>query len=446
MIDGAHVLTPGTIASAIEQMRIDPLAVVALRHWFVGGDQRWLSSAGYAREHEDLLFDRIAWPSNGYDLFRIGTPIGESPNSWLDGISESNCLFLPAKLWRQLDGFDEAFDEPSGGFANLDLFRRAATATNERVVCLIGEATFHQFHGGSTTNVSDTEKNRRVESYARAYKQLRGQDFEGLAPGRFQLAGRIRSEHANIVRQRPLYPASLGVTDTIRPMRRRDLFDPGAERYLQSTYIELGLHNTTRWLGVPTDLAPTDLISILEIMRLVRPVCVISTSSDIGLLRFIDSACSLLELGGTQIVVASERPVAEYPGRCHVIPGDPWASATLAEIDQAIGASEEVMVLFEPPSAPGAPIEALANYAAYISFGSYLVYLGTAKGQPWLGYSTQWPMKAIRQLTEYSTRYAVDHTFDGHLVSTCPSGYIRRIGGMVELSSDDTALDHVDAL
>jgi cephalosporin hydroxylase len=446
MIDGAHLLTPGVLAEAAAQARLDPSAVIALRHWFVGGDQRWLSVSGYSRKLEDILFDRINWPCDGYELFRIGSPIGDSPNSWLDGLSETNCLFLPTKLWQQLGGMEEAFDEPGGGFANLDLFRRVAMAAPDKLICLIGEATFHQFHGGSTTNVGEAEKERRVASYAQTYKNLRGCDFEALDPREFRVAGRIRSEHASIVRQRPLFPTPIGVTAAVRPALRHQVFDSGAERYLQSAYVELGLHRKTRWLGTPIEAAPTDLISILGIMRTVRPTCVVTTSHDRGLLNFIDSACTLLDLDGTQIVIASEQPVVERPGRSRLIDGDPWASSSLREIEREIETSEEVLVLFEPPSAPGAPTVALANYAEFVSFGSYLIYLGTSKGQPWLGYSTQWPLKAIRQLTERSARYAVDYTFDRQLVTTSPSGYIRRIGGLVELENDDTALETLDAL
>ncbi len=447
IIDGAHILTPGVLAEAMIHLRGTPASVVALRHWFIGGDQRWLSSAGYSRNMEDLLFDRIDWPTDGYQLFRIGSPIGESPNVWFDGLSESNCLFLPAELWRRIDGFDEAFDEPGGGFANLDLLRRAAETSKGGVTCLIGEATFHQYHGGTTTNVSDIEKDERVNVYERDYRELRGRSFEGLAPHEFRLAGAMRSEHAATTRQRPLFPAPLGVTDHVRPAVRRRLFDPGAERYLQAAYVEFGLHRTTRWLGAPVELAPTDLIALLEIMREVRPGYIVTTSVDPNLMAFVDSACQLLGLEGSGIIqVGVGGPLDKLPGRARVVTEDPWARNTLRKVEREIEAAEEVLVLFEPPAAPGAPVEALAAYASLVTYGSYIVYLGTARGQPWLGYSTQWPMKAIRNLTERSGRYAIDHTFDQHFVTTCPSGYIRRIGGLIEAVNYDPALDVLDAL
>jgi hypothetical protein len=80
MIDGAHVLTPGVFHEARQAWQEHPDAVVAVRHWFIGGDQRWLTMVGYTREQEDRLFERIRWPANGYELFRIGRRLATTPN------------------------------------------------------------------------------------------------------------------------------------------------------------------------------------------------------------------------------------------------------------------------------------------------------------------------------------------------------------------------------
>ncbi len=446
MIDGAHLMTPRALAEAIRQLRTTPSPVVALRHWFVGGDQRWLSVAGYSRAMEDVLFDRIQWPSDGYELFRIGTPIGESPNSWVDGLAESNCLFVPAALWRQIGGFNEAFEVPGAGFANLDLLKRAAASSKGGVTCIVGEATFHQYHGGTTTNVSDLEKDRRVKAYAREYRAIYGEAFRPLLPHEVRLAGCMRSADAAITRQRPLYPMPLGVTRQVRPMLRSSVVDEGMELYLTGAYAEAGLDQTTRWLGSPVPLAPPDVLAILEIMREIRPTCVVTTSSDVNLLTFIDSCCTLLGLVGCQIVQASAHRGVGLPGRVTVVEGDPFSSASLEGVKRAVGSAEEVLVLFEAPEHVGAPVDELASYATFVTYGSYIVYLGTAKGQPWLGYSNHWPMTAIRRLTCPGSAFAIDHGFDQHIVTSCPSGYLRRIGRLVEVASDDPTIDLLDTI
>ena len=92
----------------------------------------------------------------GTSLFDIGQFIGEK--DWLDRLYESNCLFVPRSLLERYGAFDEAFDMPGGGYANLDLFERLEAAADVTTVSVIGEATFHQVHGGITTNVDDPRR------------------------------------------------------------------------------------------------------------------------------------------------------------------------------------------------------------------------------------------------------------------------------------------------
>ncbi|HKR89011.1 MAG TPA: CmcI family methyltransferase [Phenylobacterium sp.] len=454
MIDGAHVLTPGVVAEALRHLRAEPPSVVALRQWFVGGDQRWLSQVGYTREQEDILFDRINWPIDGYELYRVGAPMDESPGAWIaSGLSESNCLFVPAQVWRKIGGLDEGFVTPGGGLANLDLFKRAAAACPGGVTCLMGEATFHQYHGGTTTNVDEGEKDALVKAYQREYAALRGERHEGLPMDGFRLAGRMHNVLACATRQRPMYPSPLGVTDRIRPGARAIVGDPGARMtldggahdFLTGAAVELGLHRATRWAGEEVGVGPADLIHLQELIWSLRPTVIVTTTRNVPLLRFVDSICQLAQLGGTPILLPCERAPDGLPGRVNLIHGDPWARETLQQVERRVGDAEQILVLFEAPDAPGAPIEELRRYAALVSHGSYIVYLNTALGQPWIGYSNRWPKNAIRTLTTESTRFRVDPRFDAQLGSTSPKGFIQRVGGLIELTEDDLALDDLDA-
>ena len=93
MIDGAHVLTPGVLRFGMAGLRTYEPAVVSTQQWYVGpGDQGDAVADGYDQGVEDKLFRRIDWPANGYRLFDIGHFIGE--RDWLDGMWESNCLFV----------------------------------------------------------------------------------------------------------------------------------------------------------------------------------------------------------------------------------------------------------------------------------------------------------------------------------------------------------------
>jgi cephalosporin hydroxylase len=431
MIDGAHLLTPGVLHEAMSAFREKKTEVVAVRYWFVGGDQRWLASSGYTREMEDKLFARIHWPKRGYELFRIGTPIGEASDAWLGGIFESNCLFMPAALYARIGGMDEVFSRPGGGFANMDLLWRAASEATRDIVCLVGEATFHQYHEGTTTNVSDDEVNARVRTYDNDYRQLRGQGFQSVEPERLRLRGSIRHEHALGIRHRPLLPISLGVTDQVRPGSLAHHFDSGAQQYLQSAYSECGLHHQTQWLGRNVELAPADLVALENIIGRVRPARVITTCGKEGLIRFLVSMLEVHGLSESGVIAVGEPSLGVGGKQVRTIEGHPAAPETIRLVEEAIGAEETTVVLFEPAPDDPMPVDMLTAYARLVSYRSYLVFVGTVLGQPWLGYSNRWYMAAIRQFLASGAPFVIDHSFDEQLVSVCAGGYLHRTGQAV---------------
>ena len=179
MIDGAHIVTPGVLHYGMAGLATYAPALVATRPWYVGpGQQGDVMQSGYDEGYEDKLFSQIEWPRDGYRLFDIGHFVHDG--DWFDGTWESNCLFAPRKLLEQVGGFDEGFAMAGGGYANLDLFERLGASPDVKVVSILGEGSFHQLHGGTTTNLSDpTERRARVFSYGEHYAELRGRTFSG---------------------------------------------------------------------------------------------------------------------------------------------------------------------------------------------------------------------------------------------------------------------------
>jgi cephalosporin hydroxylase len=404
-----------------------PEAVIGVRQWFIGGDQRWLASIGYTRAQEDILFDKIGWPADGYKLFKVGAPVWESPNHWFDGMIESNCLFLPAALYRRIGGMDEAFAEAGGGYANLDLFRRATDECIEPLVALIGEASFHQFHGGTTTNVDVALKGTRVRGYESNYTALRGKLFGGVAPVDIRVRGQVRTLQAVMGRQRPLSPARIGVTDRVRPGSLPMHFDEYAQEYLQSAYVECGLHEHSTWLGEKLDMAPTDALTIQDIIFRLMPGRIVTVNAVPGLLRLLDNVLLLTGLNTTRIIaVGAHPPTGGLPATVRPIPGEPRQAETLEAVARTLDTDAPVLVLFAPSPGDLLPIDALTAYSKFVTMRSYLVFLGTAFGQPWLGYSKHWYMTAIRMLLGREP-FAIDTYLNRHLITTSPLGYLQRI-------------------
>ena len=446
MIDGAHLLSPGALSEAHAALQACPGAMVALRQWFVGGDQRWFSAVGYSQAHEDVLFTRIGWPDIGYRIFEISSPMFESPNSWFDGLSESNCLFLPAELYHRLGGFDEGFDAPGAGFANLDLFRRAADAA-DAVISLVGEASFHQYHGGTTTNVEEAKKDSRVRSYATQYMEMRGADFASVPFERLRVAGGFRASAAMTARQRPPTPLQQGLTTRIRPRTLAMQFDSEAQHYLQAAYVETGLHHLTRWRGRPLGLAPADLIDLQEALWRAKPDVVVLKDCAFPLVEYVASLLRALELDGVTIIwVAGPDAEAAPLGSVRQVSGDGHGTEVLARILAEIGAAEHVMAIYQPTADEAAPNEVLARYGALITVGSYLVVLGAAFGQPWIGYSRSWTYRAILAFVRDHPAFVVDRTMNRHLVTTSPNGFLRRVLDPSRSEQYDATLDDLSGL
>jgi glycosyltransferase involved in cell wall biosynthesis len=175
MIDGARIASPGMLAAAVSAARTSDRAVVATLGFHLGPKLQMESVRdGYDRVTEDRLLDEVRWSEDGYRLFEIAVPAASCTGDWFAPISESNALFMRRALWDELGGLDPRFVSPGGGFANLDLFARATSLPNAVVVTLVGEATFHQVHGGVATNALVSMQ----DTYHEEYRRIRGRTYE----------------------------------------------------------------------------------------------------------------------------------------------------------------------------------------------------------------------------------------------------------------------------
>lgn len=174
MIDGARIVTPGLLHFARHGARLYDKAVVATLGWYLGSDlQSWAMRAGYDQVREDASLASIDWPQDGYRLFEIATMDESSFDGWLAPIGETNALFMRREIWEMLGGLDERFDISGGGLVNLDIYRRAGQLPGAELVILLGEATFHQFHGGVATNAPIEQFPEMLTQWNKQYEAIR---------------------------------------------------------------------------------------------------------------------------------------------------------------------------------------------------------------------------------------------------------------------------------
>jgi glycosyltransferase involved in cell wall biosynthesis len=179
MIDGARMASPGLVHHAMAATRLGEKPVILTHGFHLGAEPQFRSvPKGYDQAAEDRLLEQIGWMRDGYRLFEIACFSGASRRGWFCLPAESNCLVMSRERFEELEGMDERFESPGGGLANLDLCQRACTLEGATVVLLLGEGTFHQYHGGVTTNVSTEENERLWQQFSAEYQRIRGRAFQ----------------------------------------------------------------------------------------------------------------------------------------------------------------------------------------------------------------------------------------------------------------------------
>jgi glycosyltransferase involved in cell wall biosynthesis len=152
-IDGARMASPGLLATALSASHLHARPIIGTIAFHLGPKVQMESvREGYDQAAEDALLAQSGWEDDGYRLFEISALAGSSAGGWFELPSESNAVFLRAEQWRALGGFDERFVTPGGGLANLDIWSRVCADPDGELIMLLGEATFHQVHGGIATN------------------------------------------------------------------------------------------------------------------------------------------------------------------------------------------------------------------------------------------------------------------------------------------------------
>ena len=124
MIDGAHVLSPGVIQNVSRIVTSFPRPVINVPQYTMGDVSQNIADPSNAFERESIDLDRIGWPAKGYSLFDYAIVPGENANKHHLASIESNCLITTREVWDACGGYDERFDEPGAGLANIELFER----------------------------------------------------------------------------------------------------------------------------------------------------------------------------------------------------------------------------------------------------------------------------------------------------------------------------------
>ena len=177
VIDGAHILSPGILRHADEAFRLFASPFVATCALHLGPERQNSSvSKGYNQQVEDAILAGSGWRENGYRLYYASRSFADLGQGWFGQMYESGCYGMKKAAYLAMGGLDERFVEPGGGMVNLDFFARAVSDPALDYVVLLGEATFHQVHGGVATNAPLA--NHPFARFHDEYVRIRGHAFD----------------------------------------------------------------------------------------------------------------------------------------------------------------------------------------------------------------------------------------------------------------------------
>tara|TARA_Y200000002_G_scaffold382017_1_gene397693 strand:- start:3374 stop:4465 length:1092 start_codon:yes stop_codon:yes gene_type:complete len=153
-IDGARIWSNRILIEFSQILNKNEDSIIVVPSYHLGWDKQSVSSeTGYNQRVEDRAIRNINWPIKPRNLFKISSPAGS--NRGLFNIpAESNCICISKKLFFEIGGYNENFTLPGGGFCNLEFFQRIVNS-NAQIIQLEHEGTFHQIHGGQSTNNDD---------------------------------------------------------------------------------------------------------------------------------------------------------------------------------------------------------------------------------------------------------------------------------------------------
>jgi cephalosporin hydroxylase len=429
MIDGAHLLTPGVLHYALLGLRTYAPAVVLTQLFYVGpGQQPEMVRDGYDQAIEDQLFEEIAWPEDGYRLFEIGSFFGD--RDWFDGMWESNCIFVPRSLIEQSGAFDPRFAIPGGGYTNSEFYLRMVSSPGVHPVTMLGEGSFHQVHGGTTTNADPHERAAVRFAYGDQFEELTGRPFGGVGK-RVHYVGSMFPGAARTKARRSDGARFLAAA---RDLQR----EPGAERVvpvpedLRSSFTEAfwrsGAWRDVTWLGHPAPYAPTDLFVYQELVARTRPDWIIETGTGTGGRALLFA--TICELVGHGSVVSIDRELA--PGlpahpRLHYVDGPPAATETITAVRALVGAPSAALVVLGGGGTSGDVAVRFAAYRSFVTPGSYLIVEHTAvNGHPVATGAGPGPYEAVRRIVARDREFVIDSSLERYGLTFNPIGYLKR--------------------
>lgn len=244
-----------------------------------------------------------------------------------------------------------------------------------------------------------------------------------------------RSAATNFYRVVAILSLVLAVAEFLVALHyRREADRNVAEKFQQLYYNSLVWLNSTSWLGIPSEQAPTDNWSMQEVITETRPDYIIEAgTANGGTTLFYASVLSLVNPDGKVITVdvephvdkASALPI--WKQRVEVIVGSSVDPKVTDQIAQEV-AGKKVLVTLDSLHTHDHVLREMEIYSKLVTRGSYLVVQDTnINGHP---VNPGWgpgPMEAVDDFMKTHDNFVADRSREKFLLTHYPKGWLKRI-------------------
>jgi cephalosporin hydroxylase len=198
------------------------------------------------------------------------------------------------------------------------------------------------------------------------------------------------------------------------------------------------------WLGRPIIQFPQDILAFQEIIWMVKPKIIIETGIAHGG-SIIFSASMMHLLGNKGQVVGIDIDIRDYNRKeienhpmfkyITMLEGSSTDPKILKRLKNIIKNSEPVLVILDSNHTENHVLKELNLYSGFVTIGSYIIVLDTIVEDMPTGFfkNKSWnignnPKTAVRKFLSLNHNFKPDFQIDNKLlISTAPSGYLKRI-------------------
>ena len=203
-------------------------------------------------------------------------------------------------------------------------------------------------------------------------------------------------------------------------------------------YEKTRIWEDTKWMGVPCWKLPMDAFVMQELIYRLKPDYIIETGTGKGgSAMFYASICELMGQGKVITVDIHDRvdkdliAQHEWSDRITFLHGSSTSPLVIKQIKKLVGNTTKNMVILDSYHTREHELVVMGIYEALVGPGMYMIVEDSHAGKK--GHPIEWewdndgPYEAIKFFLEVNEDFEVDLTYEKHLMTFNPHGYLRRI-------------------